>query len=276
MREIRCFAGGGAAPLNSWAGTSAEADVRTFWTLRAVLEGPIDAKTGYLCDIKAIDAVLRRMVGRRLASVALDGQGGLAALGSALQAGFAEAAADCPRPADLSTVELRLSPHTSLAASFRTPRASVGPNPKERAGEARHENTPMIHLTQSFEFAAAHRLACEGFSDAENARLFGKCSNPHGHGHNYLLEVTVAGEIDDRAGTVVDLPRLDRAVRERVIEPFDHKNLNVECPDFARLNPTVENIAKVIFDRLRTAVEPARLTRVRVWETAKTYAECAG
>src|SRR3990172_6552708 len=101
----------------------------------------------------------------------------------------------------------------------------------------------MIHLTQAFEFAAAHRLSCEGLSDAENQRLFGKCSNPHGHGHNYLLEVTVAGPADDRTGTLVDLARLDRTVRERIIDPFDHKNLNLECPDFARLNPTVENIA---------------------------------
>ena len=131
----------------------------------------------------------------------------------------------------------------------------------------------MILLTQSFEFSASHRLSCAGLNDEENLRLFGKCSNPHGHGHNYVVEVTV-----EPASGLVVLPvlELDRRVKAEIIDRFDHKNLNLECPDFANLNPTVENIAQVVFDRLSTALSPLRLTKVRVWETAKTYAECTG
>ena len=134
----------------------------------------------------------------------------------------------------------------------------------------------MVLLTQSFEFSASHRLSCEGLTDEDNRRLFGKCSNPNGHGHNYVLEVTIAGDPDFRTGVVIDIAALDRIVGERVIEPLDHKNLNVECPEFASLNPTVENIARVIFRRLSDALGDRRLVSVRVWETPKTYAEYAG
>lgn len=129
----------------------------------------------------------------------------------------------------------------------------------------------MTFLTQSFEFSASHRLECAGLSDEENLRLFGKCSNPHGHGHNYILEVTVEVNPGQAATKLQDL---DRKVREEVIERFDHKNLNLECREFADLNPTVENIAQVIFDRLMEGGTPIKPTSVRVWETAKTYAEC--
>jgi len=241
--------------LNSWAGTGTDTDLRTFWTLRAVVAGPIDARTGYLCDVKDLDRVLRQVVAPRLAAASSSGAVSITVLARAMQAGFSASAREWPKQAALSSIELELSPYTALSVQ--------------------REDTDMFQLTQSFEFAAAHRLSCPGISDAENARLFGKCSNPHGHGHNYVLEVTVASSIDDRTGWVVELAQLDRTVRERVIAPFDHKNLNVECADFARLNPTVENIARVIFDRLKDAVGPARLARVRVWETPKTYAECS-
>ena len=129
----------------------------------------------------------------------------------------------------------------------------------------------MLELTQSFEFSASHRLACPGLSEEENHRLFGKCSNVHGHGHNYILEVGASA--NEKAISSL-LPELDRIVRREIIERFDHKNLNVECAEFAELNPTVENIAQVIFDRLERELEAGRLRKVRVWETAKTYAEC--
>ena len=134
----------------------------------------------------------------------------------------------------------------------------------------------MIKVTQSFEFSAAHRLHCEGLSDEENRRLFGKCSNPSGHGHNYVLEVTVEGEPDKDTGRVASLPDLQRTVDECVIHPFDHKNLNMEVTDFRSLNPSVENIARVIWNRLHAELAPAILSRVRVWETPKTYAEYRG
>ena len=134
----------------------------------------------------------------------------------------------------------------------------------------------MMRLTQSFEFSAAHRLFSAELSDAENRRLFGKCSNPNGHGHNYVVEVTVCGTNSADKGTVTDVGHIDRVVLERVIEPFDHKNLNLECPEFAQLNPSVENIARVIWDRLKGAFAGCRLASVRVWETPKTCAEYTG
>jgi len=134
----------------------------------------------------------------------------------------------------------------------------------------------MVKLTQSFEFAASHRLNCANLSESENRSLFGKCNYPHGHGHNYILEVTLQGEPNDSTGGVVDLPFLDCVVRERVIEPFDHRNLNVECPEFSEVNPTVENIARAIWQRLSGAFSNCQLASVRVWETAKTCAEYSG
>jgi 6-pyruvoyltetrahydropterin/6-carboxytetrahydropterin synthase len=131
----------------------------------------------------------------------------------------------------------------------------------------------MVQLTRSFEFSAAHRLYCANLSDEENHRLFGKCSNPHGHGHNYVVEVTVGGTPDAVSGTIVDMPAFDRTVQETVIVPFDHKNLNVECPEFSDLNPSVENIARVIFQRLESALDRGTLLNIRVWETPKTYAD---
>jgi len=134
----------------------------------------------------------------------------------------------------------------------------------------------MVRVTQSFEFAASHRLYCEGLSDDENRRIFGPCSNPHGHGHNYVLEVTVVGPPGGPEGSVLDLGNVDHVVHQRVIQSFDHRNLNVECPEFASLNPSVENIAQVIWQRLNGAFERCRLAGVRVWETSRTYAEYTG
>lgn len=134
----------------------------------------------------------------------------------------------------------------------------------------------MIRVTQSFEFAAAHRLALTGLSDEENRRLFGKCSNPHGHGHNYVLEVTVETPAGDSSPSDLPLAELNRVVQRQVIEPLDHRNLNTECPEFASLNPTVENIARVIWRRLRDSTPFGTLSSVKIWETPKTWAEYDG
>jgi len=253
IREIRCYPSDGAVNVtNSWAGTGERAHLGAYRVLRAVVEGPVDRRTGYLCDIKEIDRVLRAVVAPTLRGVPDD----VSSLTRALAAAFAAAAEQSPVPAALLAIELHVSPHTRLAI--------------DKGGSG------MIRLTQSFEFSAAHRLFCAELSDAENRRLFGKCSNPNGHGHNYVLEVTVCGTHGAGKGTVTDIGHVDRVVLERVIEPFDHKNLNVECPEFARLNPSVENIARVIWNRLTGAFTGCRLASVRVWETPKTCAEYTG
>jgi len=253
IREIRCYPSYGAQGVtNSWAGTSDRADLGAYRVLRAVVDGPVDPRTGYLCDIKEIDRMLRAVVAPALRGVPHD----VHSLTQALAAAFPAAARQCPVPAALLAIELHVSPHTRLAI--------------DKGGSG------MMRLTQSFEFSAAHRLFSTELSDAENRRLFGKCSNPNGHGHNYVLEVTVCGTHGADKGTVTDVGQVDRVVLERVIEPFDHKNLNLECPEFAQLNPSVENIARVIWDRLDGAFTGCRLASVRVWETPKTCAEYTG
>ncbi len=134
----------------------------------------------------------------------------------------------------------------------------------------------MVQMTEQFEFSASHRLYCPDLSSEENQRIFGKCANPNGHGHNYVLDVTVGGDVCEKTGSLVELGPFERTVIERVIEPFDHRNLNQDCPEFADLNPTVENIARVIWTRLKGRLGPAQLVSVRLWETPKTCAEYRG
>ncbi len=129
----------------------------------------------------------------------------------------------------------------------------------------------MILLTRRYAFAAAHVLSHDSFSEEENFRVFGKCANPGGHGHNYGVEVTVSGPVDERSGEVMDRAHLDGLVRERVLERFSHRMLNDDAL-FAERVPTAENIARAIYGRLQQPLSQlgsARLVRVRVLETRK-------
>lgn len=136
------------------------------------------------------------------------------------------------------------------------------------------ERDAMIRLTRKYHFCTAHRLHAAGLSDEENVRLFGKCNNPNGHGHNYYLEVTVAGEPDPVTGMIVNLGELDAIVNERVVKRFDHKHLNLDTEEFRELNPTSENVVKVIWDLL--APELAGLYKIGLYETEKNYFEYSG
>ena len=120
-------------------------------------------------------------------------------------------------------------------------------------------------------FNAAHRLFKEGWSDEKNFEVFGKCSNPNYHGHNYELEVGVSGEIDPETGFLMDLKILRRIIEEEVEEPLDHKNLNVEVPEFKNLNPTVENIAIVIWNKLRNRIDTRFGISVKLYETPRNF-----
>jgi 6-pyruvoyltetrahydropterin/6-carboxytetrahydropterin synthase len=133
---------------------------------------------------------------------------------------------------------------------------------------------PMIRLSQKFEFSASHRLHNPTLSGEQNQSLFGKCNNPHGHGHNYVLQVTVAG-LPYSSGHLIDIPQFERVVASTVVEPFDHRYLNLEIPEFSELIPTVENIAMVIFHMLKPKLEAMRvkLAGVTLWETTKTWCE---
>ena len=132
----------------------------------------------------------------------------------------------------------------------------------------------MVRLSQKFEFSASHRLHNPQFSEDENRNAFGKCNNPHGHGHHYEVQVTIKGEPDDN-GIVIAVPTFERIVEETIIRRFDHRNLNVESAEFREVNPTVENIAKVIYRLLKPALTTGgtSLHGVTVWETPKTWCE---
>ncbi|MBI3604037.1 MAG: 6-carboxytetrahydropterin synthase [Nitrospirae bacterium] len=130
-------------------------------------------------------------------------------------------------------------------------------------------------LTRRYHFSAAHRLSSERLSETDRRRLFGKCGHPEGHGHNYVLAVTVGGAIDPDTGMVTDIQALDRVVRERVVQRFDHRNLNQD-PDLARSVPTGETLARLIWDSLVKAIPAGRLERVGLGETRETSYEYAG
>ncbi len=138
-------------------------------------------------------------------------------------------------------------------------------------GEGKH----MASLTKTFGFSAAHRLHSSALSEEENRAVFGKCNNPHGHGHNYELEVTVSGPIALQTGMIIDLEELMQIVQEEVLDRFDHKHLNKDTLEFQTLNPTGENIIRVIWDLLKPRLGE-RLTKVGVWETPKNFFEYHG
>lgn len=128
-----------------------------------------------------------------------------------------------------------------------------------------------ITVYRKAHFNAAHRLYKEGWSDEQNFEVFGKCSNPNYHGHNYELEVGVRGDIDPETGFLIDLKILKNIIAEEIEAPFDHKNLNVEVPEFKNLNPTVENIAIVIWNKLRARLDTKYGISVKLYETARNF-----
>ena len=134
----------------------------------------------------------------------------------------------------------------------------------------------MIFLTRKAEFSSAHFYWNDALSAEENERVFGKCANRNGHGHNYTLEVTVAGEIDPITGFVVDLKLLKEILENEVVGVYDHRHLNLEISDFAATIPTTENIAIAIWRRLSGKIPNATLQRVRVYEMPDLFADFYG
>jgi 6-pyruvoyltetrahydropterin/6-carboxytetrahydropterin synthase len=134
----------------------------------------------------------------------------------------------------------------------------------------------MVLLTRKAEFSSAHYYYNEAWSQQENEKVFGKCANRNGHGHNYTLEVTVEGEIDPVSGFVVDLKALKNIIEREVIQVYDHRHLNLEVPEFRSMVPTTENIAIAIWKRLEPKITDARLHRVRVYEMPDLFADYCG
>ncbi len=255
-RELRFFLrpGGGREQChNSWSGWNSAIGIAPYLELRLTVSGPVSASTGYLCDIRELDQALRSAVqdaadfGDHSAALRYDGLLGRV---------FEGLAGNLPNQIRPVRLELAVSPQISLTVSIGYPQ--------------------MILWTQQSEFSAAHRLHCAGLSDEDNQNLFGKCNNPAGHGHNYVVEITL--RCPTRNGQIDSLvpERVEQTVNQLVIQRLDHKNLNVDVAEFQSLNPSVENIALTIWGWLEGEFEPARLHNVRVYETPKTWADCPG
>lgn len=132
-------------------------------------------------------------------------------------------------------------------------------------------NKVAVYRTEHFN--AAHRLNYPGWDEQKNKQVFGKCNNPHYHGHNYILTVRVVGIPDPITGYVIDLKILSDLIKQEIIERFDHRNLNEDCPEFKTLNPTAENIAIVIYDLLRPHIDSNLDLSVRLSETNHNFVE---
>ena len=240
-----------AAPAdNTFAAWPPMRGLGRYYELHVTVIGPVDPTTGYMINIKQIDAAVRDAA---LPIVSDAAQKKHAALGPMLRE-ICDALGKA-LPVQVNRVELRLAPTVRLAM------------------EAPHMN--RILIAQQYDFAAAHRLHVPQLSDQENRDMFGKCNNPSGHGHNYRVEVTIAAPISD---TPFDIAPLDALVNQVIIERYDHKHLNADTRDFADLNPSAENIAKTIYHHLsdQVAALDADLDQVKVWETEKTVCTYRG
>ena len=125
----------------------------------------------------------------------------------------------------------------------------------------------MIKVCRRSTFNSAHRLFRPDWSDEKNNAVFDKCNNPNYHGHNYTLEVWVSGEVDHETGYLIDLKILKTIIQKEIIDRFDHRNLNLDCPEFEQLNPTAENIAAVIYKLMRQAMDKKYELSITLWET---------
>ena len=135
---------------------------------------------------------------------------------------------------------------------------------------------PQVTVTRRLHFSAAHRVHNPAMSDDENRRTFGKCNNPNWHGHNYILDVSVKGSLDERTGYVIDLSRIKEIVTSTVIEKVDHRNLNLEVDFLRDTIPTTENVVVAFWRVLEPALRPAKLTKLVLWETVNNYVEYDG
>lgn len=134
----------------------------------------------------------------------------------------------------------------------------------------------MLYVTRREVFSAAHRLHNPSLSEQENEELFDKCNNYHGHGHNYILEVVVAGNVNPKTGYVIDLKKLRDIIREHIIKKVDHKHLNFDVDFLEGIIPTAENIAVAIWQQLEHKIDEGKLFSVKIYETENNYVEYKG
>lgn len=235
---------------NGFSAWPAARGLGRFYQLRVRCRGQVHPLTGYFINIKQIDTAVRQHVIPCL-EAQLDTTRPSATLGVGGLLRQMLALLQPPLEHTVHSLRLDLSPFHSIAIT----------------------SDAMNHviIRQQFEFAAAHRLHVPSLDEDENKRIFGKCNHPSGHGHNYRLEVAVRAPIEHDGQTLL-VEHLDQRVDEVVISRLDHKHLNIDVPQFATLNPSCENIAKVVWDMLKDNLADLNVTldEVVVWETSKT------
>lgn len=234
---------------NTFAAYPSMDGIGVFYEIDVCCRGNADPTTGYVMNISAIDEAVRQQAIPLIRQVVLEKPDRepsevLAESLLAIQDSLA---------GSVSSIRWRLSPYYSLSM--------------------RADTMDRFQISQQFDFAAAHRLNSPSLDAEGNRKTFGKCNNPNGHGHNYRLQVDASTSLSDpEGGPKLDLASLERIVNEQVIRRFDHTHLNLDTPEFADLNPSVEHIAKVCHELLLQPIDEVggRLELVTIWETDRT------
>lgn len=262
------YRGGGLSPdeLEKIFGVAAEPSGHGHnYVLEVSVRGPVDPVDGMVINIKTVDAALKSLladIDHRMLNVSMP-----------------EFQNAIPTTENLAMALWRRLPQSIGAAR------SVALKLEEHPGmcvEIDGEWPNMVYLTRAIEFSASHRLHSEQLSADENRRVYGKCNNPNGHGHNYVAEVTVAGEPDARTGIVIDLGRFEKLLDDEIDARFDHKHLNLDTAYFKDFPATAENIAIVIWNLIEAKIPACRdggavkLHRVRLVETARSWFDYYG
>lgn len=215
------------------------------------VSGDVDKSTGMVVNIKDIDAILQQSVVKRFDQKSLNDEAmvGKVPCLETLLCEVAGSLTGLPDGIQLESVKII-----------------------ELPGFYGEWSQGVLTLTRTYEFAAAHRLASPDLSDEENFALYGKCTNANGHGHNYVLEVTVTGDTDPSTGFLCDISALDQVVEREVVSRYDHKNLDKDVPELQGKTTTSENVAIAIFSLLKDRL-PAELKRIKLFETARNAFE---
>lgn len=218
--------------------------------------GTLDERTGMVVNIKTIDDELQSRVVQRLNMKSLNDEvpeltGKAPCLENLLEFFWADLSAPGALPPEVRLTALRLEEMPTLWAE---------------------KTLSQMTLSRSYEFAASHRLHAPALSDEENRRLFGKCNNPNGHGHNYVVEVSLTGDPDPQTGMILDLASMDASVERLILDRYDHKNLDLDCPEFAGRATTSEVLAAEIFRRLKEEFG-SKLASIKLYETPRSAFE---
>ncbi len=232
---------------NAYASRPTALGLALFLELGVQVRGPVEATSGFVVNVGDIDRAVRRYAVPLFTDGIRDRYCRHRTVGMGEVVGLLGTAAEALRDklggATLEALRLKLNPF--------------------RCVEIRREDLDMVYYSEKFEFAAMHKLWNAGLSEAENQALFGKCANPAGHGHNYVVEVTVRVH----SGQALDWVALERVVDEQFIEQVDHRNLNADVPFFGKVNPTMEHIAQFAWQGLVGRLGPADLQGVTIWES---------